>query len=317
MNPAEIKQIEVIRGPASAIWGANALSGVVNVITKTPREIQGSSFTIGFGGFDRESAERDAGRRLAVLRLGLARAGGQRALGVQGVGRCLHAGPAAAPDGRHAERHGHAVSGLHERRARRSRSSICGWTGTSRTASDAGVPGRRRRAPTASCTAGSGRSTSTAARCSATRKVNYSKNALQGELLHEHPRRQRHQPARRSVPTGSSSASTSRARRSTSKSGNVQNLGTHNVLTYGGNFRQNLFDLTIAPGRRQPRPRAAPTRRTRSSRQVRPLDRRRARGQVREHRAMRSSRRARAAAEAFGAADGARSRTTGRSARRR
>ena len=32
-NPNEIKQIEVIRGPASAVWGANAMSGVVNVIT--------------------------------------------------------------------------------------------------------------------------------------------------------------------------------------------------------------------------------------------------------------------------------------------
>ena len=68
VNPAEIKQIEVIRGPASAIWGANALSGVVNVITKTPREIQGSSFTIGFGGFNRESSTAQRGRRLAVLR---------------------------------------------------------------------------------------------------------------------------------------------------------------------------------------------------------------------------------------------------------
>ena len=38
-NPREIKQIEVIRGPASAVWGANAMSGVVNVITKTPREL--------------------------------------------------------------------------------------------------------------------------------------------------------------------------------------------------------------------------------------------------------------------------------------
>ena len=38
-QPAEIKQIEVIRGPASAVWGANALTGVVNVITKSPREM--------------------------------------------------------------------------------------------------------------------------------------------------------------------------------------------------------------------------------------------------------------------------------------
>lgn len=33
-NIGDIRQIEVIRGPASAVWGANALTGVVNVITK-------------------------------------------------------------------------------------------------------------------------------------------------------------------------------------------------------------------------------------------------------------------------------------------
>ena len=38
-NPNDIKQIEVIRGPASAVWGANAMTGVVNVITRTPREM--------------------------------------------------------------------------------------------------------------------------------------------------------------------------------------------------------------------------------------------------------------------------------------
>ena len=37
----DIKQIEVVRGPASAVWGANALTGVVNIITKTPRESPG------------------------------------------------------------------------------------------------------------------------------------------------------------------------------------------------------------------------------------------------------------------------------------
>ena len=37
-NPHEIKQIEVVRGPASAVWGANAMTGVVNVITQeSPR----------------------------------------------------------------------------------------------------------------------------------------------------------------------------------------------------------------------------------------------------------------------------------------
>ena len=63
VNLNEIKQVEVIRGPASAVWGANALNGVVNVITKTPREIKGTSGTFGFGGFDRRRTH-DAGTRL-------------------------------------------------------------------------------------------------------------------------------------------------------------------------------------------------------------------------------------------------------------
>jgi outer membrane receptor protein involved in Fe transport len=51
----QIKQVEVIRGPASAVWGANALTGVVSFITKTPREMAGDgiaeSFTFGIGSF--------------------------------------------------------------------------------------------------------------------------------------------------------------------------------------------------------------------------------------------------------------------------
>ena len=54
VNFNEIKQIEVIRGPASAVWGANALYGVVNVITKSPREMPGTSVSVGLGTFDRQ-----------------------------------------------------------------------------------------------------------------------------------------------------------------------------------------------------------------------------------------------------------------------
>src|SRR6186713_306023 len=53
-NLDEIKRIEVIRGPASAVWGANALNGVVNVITKTPREAPGTWLSIGAGSFNRD-----------------------------------------------------------------------------------------------------------------------------------------------------------------------------------------------------------------------------------------------------------------------
>lgn len=53
VDSTEIKQVEVIRGPASAVWGANAMTGVVNVVTKTPREMEGTSLAIRFGQFDR------------------------------------------------------------------------------------------------------------------------------------------------------------------------------------------------------------------------------------------------------------------------
>ena len=42
----EIKQIEVIRGPGSTLYGANAFSGVANIITKSPGEIDGISITM-------------------------------------------------------------------------------------------------------------------------------------------------------------------------------------------------------------------------------------------------------------------------------
>ena len=64
-NANNIRQIEVIRGPASAVWGANAMNGVVNVITKSPREIAaegGTALTIRAGAFARPDADRDAGR---------------------------------------------------------------------------------------------------------------------------------------------------------------------------------------------------------------------------------------------------------------
>ena len=68
MNPNEIRQIEVIRGPASAVWGANALNGVVNFISKTPRELNGNSATISFGAFDRsvDGSDADAGTMFAI-----------------------------------------------------------------------------------------------------------------------------------------------------------------------------------------------------------------------------------------------------------
>ncbi len=65
-NLSDIKQIEVIRGPASAVWGANALTGVVNIITKSPREAPGVNVTFS-GGFFNRDAGSTVGRGLGGL----------------------------------------------------------------------------------------------------------------------------------------------------------------------------------------------------------------------------------------------------------
>jgi iron complex outermembrane recepter protein len=45
----DIDRIEVIRGPGGTIWGANAVNGVINIITKSATETQGLLATAGGG----------------------------------------------------------------------------------------------------------------------------------------------------------------------------------------------------------------------------------------------------------------------------
>jgi iron complex outermembrane recepter protein len=45
----DIEQIEVIRGPGGTLWGANAVNGVINIITKSAAETQGGLITAGGG----------------------------------------------------------------------------------------------------------------------------------------------------------------------------------------------------------------------------------------------------------------------------
>ncbi|MBL3619563.1 MAG: TonB-dependent receptor, partial [gamma proteobacterium endosymbiont of Lamellibrachia anaximandri] len=45
----DIDRIEVIRGPGATVWGANAVNGVVNIITKQASETQGGLLVVGAG----------------------------------------------------------------------------------------------------------------------------------------------------------------------------------------------------------------------------------------------------------------------------
>jgi iron complex outermembrane recepter protein len=49
----DIDRIEVIRGPGAALWGANAVNGVINIITKNSAETQGGLLTGGGGNQER------------------------------------------------------------------------------------------------------------------------------------------------------------------------------------------------------------------------------------------------------------------------
>jgi outer membrane receptor protein involved in Fe transport len=45
----ELAQVEVLHGPGSSVWGGDALTAVVNLRTKTPREMPGGLFKVSFG----------------------------------------------------------------------------------------------------------------------------------------------------------------------------------------------------------------------------------------------------------------------------
>jgi iron complex outermembrane receptor protein len=48
----DVERIEVIRGPGGTIWGANAVNGVINIITKSSETTQGALATLGAGNVD-------------------------------------------------------------------------------------------------------------------------------------------------------------------------------------------------------------------------------------------------------------------------
>ncbi|MCW7537392.1 TonB-dependent receptor [Aquabacterium sp. A7-Y] len=57
----DIERIEVISGPSSAMWGTNAVNGLVHVFTRRPRDTQGSLVSAVAGNRERSLAVRHGG----------------------------------------------------------------------------------------------------------------------------------------------------------------------------------------------------------------------------------------------------------------
>src|SRR5262249_53931552 len=53
----DVDRIEVIRGPGGTIWGSNAVSGVINIITKHAKDTHGTLASTGGGNIDQGIAD--------------------------------------------------------------------------------------------------------------------------------------------------------------------------------------------------------------------------------------------------------------------
>jgi len=61
----DIERIEIIRGPSAAIWGANAVNGVINIITKHSADTLGGYAELGAGDYEQGFAGFRYGGQLA------------------------------------------------------------------------------------------------------------------------------------------------------------------------------------------------------------------------------------------------------------
>ena len=133
----ELDQIEVLHGPGSSLWGGDALTAVVNLRTKSPREMRGGLLTTSVG----ERGTRSIGGRWA---------GVQDAWSYKVSGSYYRQGPwprpATLPDGSPMP-----VDFAYDNPDRpSSRGSTRGWTGTA-TTPGGGRSGADSRAPPDRC----------------------------------------------------------------------------------------------------------------------------------------------------------------------
>jgi iron complex outermembrane receptor protein len=83
----DIERIEVIAGPGATIWGANAVNGVINIITRNARDTRGTRVSVGGGNVDQATVTARYG-------------GGDDRLAYRVWGKGFTRGPQYHPDGR-------------------------------------------------------------------------------------------------------------------------------------------------------------------------------------------------------------------------
>ena len=62
----DIERIEVIRGPGATLWGANAVNGVINIITKSAKDTQGGLAAVTYGTEDQPRTTLQYGGQLTT-----------------------------------------------------------------------------------------------------------------------------------------------------------------------------------------------------------------------------------------------------------
>lgn len=68
LDPAMVERIEVVKGPASSMYGSNAMGGAINIITRRPAGALSGRVTAGYGTFNTFSGRISFGQNLAARR---------------------------------------------------------------------------------------------------------------------------------------------------------------------------------------------------------------------------------------------------------